>query len=64
MPVSRFKNKQILIQELSVLVRMVSAKSVLFSQTIAEIVGIHSTDMECLDFLLVHGPSTAGSWQN
>lgn len=40
--------------------RYASANSVMFSQVIAEKVGIHSTDNECLDYLLLNGPSTAG----
>jgi predicted transcriptional regulator len=57
---SSISKKQQLIQGLNLQVRLMSAKSVLFSQTIADKVGIHSTDMECLDFLVLHGSSTAG----
>src|SRR5262249_15929868 len=49
-----------LIQEVLVQFRYVSANSVMFSQAVADQVGIHSTDTECLDFLLLNGPSTAG----
>jgi DNA-binding MarR family transcriptional regulator len=49
-----------LIQALLTQYRYVSANSVMFSQAVAEKVGIHSTDNECLDFLLLHGPATAG----
>jgi DNA-binding MarR family transcriptional regulator len=49
-----------LTQELLVQFRYVSANSVMFSQAVAEQVGIHSTDTECLDFLLLNGPATAG----
>ncbi len=49
-----------LTQALNHQLRFASANSVMFSQVIAEKVGIHSTDNECLDFLLLNGPSTAG----
>jgi DNA-binding MarR family transcriptional regulator len=49
-----------LTQELNRQLRYVSANSVMFSQVVAEKVGIHSTDNECLDFLILNGPSTAG----
>lgn len=41
-------------------VRHMSVNFVMFSQSVAERIGIHSTDNECLDFLLLNGPSTAG----
>lgn len=40
--------------------RFMSANFVMHSQTIADKAGIHSTDNECLDFLLLHGPASAG----
>lgn len=40
--------------------RYVSANSVMFSQAVADKVGLHSTDNECLDFLLLNGAMTAG----
>lgn len=49
-----------LTQELLVQFRYVSANSVMFSQAVAEQVGLHSTDTECLDYLLLNGPATAG----
>ena len=49
-----------LTQELITQFRYVSANSVMFSQVVADKVGLHSTDNECLDFLILHGPSTAG----
>ena len=33
---------------------------VMFSQVVASKVGVHSTDNECLDFLTLNGPATAG----
>lgn len=52
--------KMQVIQELQIQFRLSSANSVMFSQAIAAKVGIHSTDNECLDYLLLNGPSTAG----
>ena len=49
-----------LIHALLMQLRYNSANSVMFSQAIATKVGIHSTDNECLDYLLLNGPSTAG----
>ncbi|MBA3870481.1 MAG: MarR family transcriptional regulator [Anaerolineae bacterium] len=49
-----------LTQELITQFRYVSANSVMFSQVVADKVGLHSTDNECLDFLILNGPSTAG----
>jgi len=49
-----------LTQELITQFRYVSANSVMFSQVVADKVGLHSTDNECLDFLVLNGPSTAG----
>jgi DNA-binding MarR family transcriptional regulator len=40
--------------------RETSANSVMYSQATADKAGLHSTDMECLDHLLLRGPMTAG----
>lgn len=40
--------------------RKVSAQSVLLSATVAKLVGLNSTDLECLDLLDMAGPTTAG----
>ena len=40
--------------------RRSSAAGVLHSQAIARKVGINSSDLECLDLILLNGPSTAG----
>lgn len=54
-------NKRIqLTQDLMTQLRYSSANSVMFSQIVADMVGLHPTDNECLDFLLLNGPSTAG----
>jgi DNA-binding MarR family transcriptional regulator len=49
-----------LLQALNVQVRIMTTNSVMFSQIVAEKIGIHPTDNECLDILLLKGPSTAG----
>ena len=40
--------------------RTISAHSVLFSQAVADRLAMNSTDMECLDLLLLNGPVPAG----
>ena len=40
--------------------RETSAQSVLFSQAVADRVGLNATDLESLDILARHGPMTAG----
>lgn len=52
--------KDQLTHDLIVQIRYVSANSVMFSQTVAEKAGLHPTDNECLDFLILNGPLTAG----
>lgn len=47
--------------ELITQLRLMSANSVMYSQATAEKAGLHSTDMECIDHLLLHGPMTAGN---
>src|SRR4051794_21458565 len=42
------------------MLRTVSAQSVLISDLVAGLVGLNSTDLECLDLLLLAGPTTAG----
>jgi DNA-binding MarR family transcriptional regulator len=57
---SSTSKKDQLMQALNIQVRYISANSVMFSQIVAAKVGIHPTDNECLDFLLLNGPATAG----
>lgn len=57
---SAVNQRQQLIQDLLVQIRLVSVNSVMFSQAVAEKVKLHPTDNECLDFLLLNGPLTAG----
>jgi DNA-binding MarR family transcriptional regulator len=52
--------RQELINALILQIRLVTANSVLFSQIVSDKVGLHSTDNECLDFLMINGPATAG----
>ena len=40
--------------------RDASARGVLYSQAVAERLGVNSTDLECLDFIALRGPLTAG----
>src|SRR5215475_8697482 len=49
-----------LIEALMRAMRDTSARGVLFSQAVAERTGINSTDLECLDFIVMRGPLTAG----
>jgi DNA-binding MarR family transcriptional regulator len=41
--------------------RDASAKGVIYSQAVAERLGIGSTDLECLDLIALRGPISAGS---
>jgi DNA-binding MarR family transcriptional regulator len=41
--------------------RDASAKGVIYSQAVAERLGIGSADLECLDFIALRGPLTAGA---
>lgn len=49
-----------LLKRLDEALRKVSAQSVLLSDTVARLVGLHSTDLECLDLLYLSGPAPAG----
>jgi DNA-binding MarR family transcriptional regulator len=49
-----------LLKQLLDALRKVSAQSVLLSDTVAKIVGLNSTDLECLDLIEMAGPTTAG----
>jgi DNA-binding MarR family transcriptional regulator len=53
-------DKQALIARLMPAMRRSSAAGVLHGQAIAKRVGINSSDLECLDLILLNGPSTAG----
>jgi DNA-binding MarR family transcriptional regulator len=49
-----------LLADLEATLRKVGAQSVLLSDTVARLVGITPTDLECLDLLALAGPTTAG----
>lgn len=49
-----------LLRQLEVALRTVGAQSVLMSGAIARLVGLNSTDLECLDLLDMAGTTTAG----
>lgn len=57
---SRAKARAALMQELENAVRKSSAIGVIFGQTVANAVGVSSSDLECLDFLNIEGRVTAG----
>ena len=57
---SRAKARAALMQELEHAVRKSSGLGEIFSQTVANAVGISSSDLECLDFLNIEGRVTAG----
>jgi DNA-binding MarR family transcriptional regulator len=57
---SRAKARAALMQELEHAVRKSSAIGVIFGQTVANAVGVSSSDLECLDFLNIEGRVTAG----
>src|SRR3954465_3727304 len=57
---SRAKSRAALMRELEHAVRKSSAIGVIFGQTVANAVGISSSDLECLDFLNLEGRVTAG----
>jgi DNA-binding MarR family transcriptional regulator len=54
------EGKQALAGRLMLALRRSSAAGVLHGQTVARRVGVNSTDLECLDLILMSGPSTAG----
>ena len=54
------EGKQALAGRLMLALRRSSATGVLHGQSVARRVGVNSTDLECLDLILMSGPSTAG----
>jgi DNA-binding MarR family transcriptional regulator len=54
------EGKQALVGRLMPAMRRSSAAGVLHGQAIARKVGVNSSDLECLDLILLNGPSTAG----
>jgi DNA-binding MarR family transcriptional regulator len=54
------KTRTELLRELNEALRKMGAQSVLLSDVVAKLVGLNSTDLECLDLLLLSGVTTAG----
>jgi DNA-binding MarR family transcriptional regulator len=54
------KARQELLKDLNEALRKVGAQSVLLSDAVSRLVGVNSTDLECLDLLLLSGGTTAG----
>lgn len=54
------KSRTELLKQLEETLRKVGVQSVLLSDTVAKLVGLNSTDLECLDLLDMAGPTTAG----
>src|SRR4030095_7056965 len=54
------EGRQALVGRLMPAMRRSSAAGVLHGQAIARKVGVNSSDLECLDLILLNGPSTAG----
>ena len=59
-PLSRTKARAALMQELEHAMRRASSQGTIFSQSVADRVGVSSADMECMDFLIMEGRITAG----
>lgn len=59
-PVSRGRERAALLQDLETALRMSSAQGTLFSQAVADRLGIASSDLECMDILQLEGRVTAG----
>jgi len=51
---------QELVELVGIEVRRMGAQSVMKSQAIAEQFGLHTTDLECLDLIYLHGRASAG----
>jgi len=55
------RSRKELIAALNAAMRDASGQGVLYSQAVAQRLGINSTDLECLDFIVLRGPVTAGA---
>jgi DNA-binding MarR family transcriptional regulator len=53
-------DRQALMEALNRAMRDSSGKGVIYSQEVAARLGINSTDLECLDFIVMRGPLAAG----
>ena len=54
-------NREELFAAVNVAMREVSGLGVMYSQAVAAKLGVGSTDLECLDYIVTRGPITAGS---
>jgi DNA-binding MarR family transcriptional regulator len=59
-PLSRPKLRAALMRELENAIRRSSGQGVIFGQAVANRAGISSSDLECMDFLVMEGRVTAG----
>lgn len=59
-PLSRAKERAVLMEQLETALRLSSAQGAVFGQAVADRVGITSSDLECTDILLLEGRVTAG----
>jgi len=57
----RAKGRKDLIAGLNTAMREASGQGVMYSQIVARRLGINSTDLECLDHIVLRGPLTAGA---
>jgi DNA-binding MarR family transcriptional regulator len=57
---SRRARRAELVGAFNVLMREVSAQGVLYSQAVAERLGVTSSDLECLDLIVLRGQASAG----
>jgi DNA-binding MarR family transcriptional regulator len=55
------KSRDQMVAALNAAMREVSGQGVLYSQAVAERLGINSTDLECLDYILAGNAITAGA---
>lgn len=55
------ERREDLVAALNTALRDASGHGVMYSQAVAERLGINSTDLECLDLILLRGPVTAGA---
>ena len=55
------KRREDLIAALNTAMRDASGQGVLYSQAVAQRLGINSTDLECLDHIVLRGPLSAGA---
>jgi DNA-binding MarR family transcriptional regulator len=55
------RRREDLIAALNTAMRDASGQGVMYSQAVAQRLGINSTDLECLDHIVLRGPLTAGA---